>query len=144
MAAILVYDINQTKHIDTKNMMDLTDENPANSSLYMINASVNALDIEYDKETDAFSMIYPNKQRKKIVCLDNRGRQCLGGHPKQKHLEAGVGTIVMAIPPDVAMATHQIHDVDGWTIVFTNRGLSNKTKSNAENLDELLSKLSIK
>ena len=42
MAAFLMYRINQSKHIDTQFLMNLTDPNPANSSLYMINAPVNA------------------------------------------------------------------------------------------------------
>ena len=49
----------------------------------------------------------------------------------------------MVIPPDVAMSAHQMHDVDGWTNVFTNGGLSDRVKNEAESLGQLLSNYEI-
>lgn len=138
MAAFLLYCINQTPHIDTKHVMDLLDPNPSNSALYMINADVNALDIHYNDKTDTFSIINTEYPKPKVVCLENTGRPCNGGSDKQKHLFAGPGTIVMSIPPDVAMSCHQIHDVTGHTLVATFRGLSDETKNNANSIPSLM------
>ena len=64
MAAVLMYCVRQSKHIDTPHLMDLQDPNAVNSSLYMINAAVNSLKINYDEETDAFSVDYPSEPTK--------------------------------------------------------------------------------
>ena len=60
--------------------MDLQDPNAANSSLYMINAAVNSLKINYDEETDTFSVDYPSEPKPKVVCLDNSDRPCAHGN----------------------------------------------------------------
>ena len=144
MAAILMYCVRQTKHIDTPHLMDLQDPNLANSSLYMINACVNASEIEYDQNSDTLHVKYPLTQSKpKVICLENADRPCNNGNTKNKHLYAYTHSVVMAISPDVAMCAHQVHDVNGWTIVFTNRGLSKRRKKEAESLNVLLSNYEI-
>ena len=64
MTAVLMYCVRQSKHNDTRYLMDLQDPNAANSSLYMINAAVSSLQINYDEETDAFSVDYPSEPTK--------------------------------------------------------------------------------
>lgn len=142
MAAILLYCINQTPHIDTRHVMDLLDPNPSNSSLYMINVTVNSMRIKYNQNTNTFSIEQYKYPLPKIVCLENTGRPCKGGDPKQKHLFAGDNTIVMAIPPDVAMSCHQIHNVSGHTMVLTLRGLSDETKYKAQSIPGLMNRIS--
>ena len=50
---------------------------------------------------------------------------------------------MIAIPPDVAMAAHKIESITGPTVVFTNRGLSERVRQNADSVEELMMNLMI-
>ena len=107
----------------------------------MINVSVNALKIHYNESSDRFFIEFPEYKSDEVVCLENSERPCNNCDNKQKHLFAGTNTVVMAIPPDVAMSCHQIHNVTGYTLVETMRGLSQATKDKAQNIDTFINKL---
>ena len=48
----MIYRLNQIKHIDPENLMDLIDPNSVNSSSFMINAACNAVALKHDEDTD--------------------------------------------------------------------------------------------
>lgn len=145
LGALLMYKVNQKKHIDSNSLMDFEDENRSNSSLWMINACVNADGIEYNPETDRFTAVYSSYEPK-MFCFDDTGIPCEHGKSKHKHFTVGRGTIILAIPPDVSLMAHHVHDIINgkYTMVFTSRGLSDDVKSLAKDLSILTQKFGIK
>ena len=70
---------------------------------------------------------------------------CEHSKSKRKHSEISPESIVFAVPPDVAMNAHAVHDIQPghWTVVFTSCGLSQQTKDSEEPVSNLLQALSI-
>lgn len=145
MAAFLVYDRNQDKHVDTPHLMTLDDKNLANSSLYMINVVVNAKSINYNPKTKQYTAEYDPLTPYKIMCFDDDKLGCNNGW-KNKHLLIQPGTIVIGLPPGVAMSAHHVHSISThkWTIVFTNRGLSKSKLTESDHMSKLIKEFTSK
>ena len=141
LGALLKYRKPQTKHVDTEEVMDLQSDNKADTMLWMVNWEVNAERIVYEEEDDQYVYKYGQNPRVKILCFDNTGRACEGGWDKEKHLFITRGTVVIASHNDVATAAHRVHDIDGHTLVFTSRGLSDQLKNEAPILEDFLSEI---
>lgn len=138
LGAGLIYKRNQAKHIDSNQLMDFDDLNRANSSLWMVNPCVNADEISYDADTDRFSARHVTCEPK-IACFDDVAMNCQSGNSRCKHLMIKKGSVVLAIPPDVSLMAHQMHNITNnkYTIVWTCRGLSDSVKNKAKSLDSL-------
>ena len=129
MGAFLVYKADQTRHIDTQNLMDMLAENRADSSLWMINLLVNAKKVVWNQKQDKYTFVSPDQGRPKVFCTEDDGKvTCHHGETCGRHLKCKTGTVVCATLPDVACAYHAPHDITGWTVVYTNRGLSQRTR----------------
>ena len=142
MGAILFYDKNQKKHIDATNLMSLHENNLGNSALWMRNGCVNSPEIIYNPSPTAddpysFRATDPESDEPKLFCFDLNVGHCKGGGSKHKHLEIRKGTICIGIPPDVCTAVHEAHNISGWTIVTTIRGISPQIKEKSVDVTDI-------
>ncbi len=139
LVAFLKYKGQQTKHCDSRHLMDLDDPQKGNSSLFMVNADVNC-EIEYDSAANKYVTNHNNSKKHKYFCFHQLGNECTyKTHLNDKHLPIKKGTIVIATPPDVAWTSHMSAGIDGWTMVCTIRGLSEAVKSRLQKVSAFIS-----
>ena len=142
MGAILFYDKDQKKHIDADDLMMLHHKQLGHSALWMRNGAVNAQKIvskpiPSKPNESIFIAIDSEDDNPKTFCFDLDVNQCKHGATKNKHMSIRKGTTVIGIPPDVATAVHQAHDIMDNTIVLTVRGVAPELKSASDDVDAL-------